>query len=75
MERVTKKQKRYLVKWTVIVGIICGTISAIILFIFGGTNWKEPAFWWQTIVMAMGGGIVLGLIPAVLVDYRRTSNE
>lgn len=75
MEGITKKQKRYLIKWTVIAGIICGVISVIVLLISGGGNWKESSFWLQTIVMSMGGGYMCGFLPAVLAEYRKTANE
>ena len=75
MEGITKKQKRSLIKWTVIAGMICGSISVIVLLISGKSNWNESAFWLQTVIVAMGGGYLCGFLPAVLAEYRKTSSE
>ncbi len=72
MEGITRKQKLYLIKWTVIAGIICGAINICVLLITGASNWKEITFWMQTVITAMGGGYVCGFLPAVLAEYRRT---
>lgn len=75
MEYITKRQRRFLMKWTVIMGILCGIIAGFVLLTTGKAGMSEGAFWFQAIVVAAGGGILLGLIPAILVEYRNKTNE
>lgn len=75
METITKRQKLFLAKWTVIAGLVCGLITAMVLMIQDSCAVSDAVFWFYFMIMAGGGGILFGLIPATLVEYNRQGRE
>ncbi|MGN0355994.1 MAG: hypothetical protein ACI4EI_13110 [Muricoprocola sp.] len=75
METITKRQKLFLTKWTVIAGLVCGLLTVLVLLLKGTCTAGESVFWFYFMIMAAGGGILFGLIPATLVEYNRQERE
>lgn len=68
---MTRRQKMILIRWFLLAGIVCALANSAVLLLMKGIGPADPIFWIRGLIVAGGGGVLFGVYPAAILEYRR----